>query len=341
MSLSQSLLRIEEELRNLATELQEARTGRDTYSGDRFLEVYHKLVDVNLKLESIYRTCLERSETEKPLQLFCRLIYNIYLGLNDLIHDMNKNCNVSNGVFTCLNINVEKIRRELCNNVLELTGRKCGNLILYDTSLQPPAIIDGIANCVHVLAEELMKMETWRRVGRCYLNENSSRSIVELCEKWSEYINRFDPYYMSEDIENVFGYGIDGKAYFRVGSAAGHAANIDFNSGTFTYYDNDLNVVSLVHTYVEKYMNGACMFNRENSELKCTIPNIDKKIDDIAYLLASVTSMDIRLANANVDAKKLIPIKIAKSTYNYDREIALEKGLENTSRTYITVLGGE
>jgi len=332
--IGEELLRIEEKLRKIATELQEARVSRDTYMRTTYIRTVASLnTSINILIE-LYDKCVREVEISE-LKPYCTLIKDVYESINRLLSDLNEKCRREGNYVTYMNISTLPYR-ELTNNVKNIIGRSCGNLIIYEESLQPPAIIDGLANCVHVIAEEFLKLGSVEQYGKCIIAKGSSEKARELCLRWNKYVEEFrrKGYYMTEDYDKLFGYTIDDKVYFRVGSAIGHAAVIDLREGSFKYYDDDLNVIKIVKRYVEDRLAGSCMFNRERNELSCHISNIGEKLNDVAYILASVTSMDIRLINDEVDEKYMIPMTVGSRIGNYDRDIIEVRSLEETCNMY-------
>lgn len=341
--IGEELLRIEEKLRKIATELQEARVSIDTYLRPTYARAIAGLNASISILKELYDKCVREVEISE-LKPYCTLIKDAYESINKLLSDLNEKCRREGNYVTCMNISTLPYR-ELTNNVKNIIGRSCGNLIIFEESLQPPAIIDGVANCIHVIAEEFLKLGSVEQYGKCIIAEGSSEKARELCLRWNKYVEEFKRkgYYMTEDYDKLLGYTIDDKAYFRVGSAIGHAVAIDLREGSFKYYDEDMNVINIVRRYVEDRLAGSCTFNRDINELSCKIPNMNEKIDDIAYILASVTSMDLRLVGSMVDEKLILSTTIGSRIDNYDRDLIEVKSLEAACNMFskLMIIGEE
>lgn len=290
------LFKIESELRELATELQMNRIDKGTYKIK-----YEKLVD---KL----RELLNVLKSDKYL-----LMYNFsYIsGIDNIVKSLEHvetaftqftyeklvdKCKGFNNKTSCQLINVSDLRKEI-ENVKNLIGRKCGNLILYEDKLYPPAIIDGLANCVHVIAEELNKY-TGEKIGKCIISKEASNLAKLLCLKWDQLTEKFKEIYSAGDYHALSGHVINDKVSLRVGSAQQHATHINVKEGKIEYYDFDIPVVKFVEKMIER-IGGSCKYIREHGKLECNLnrPLNENDVDYFAWIFANVTSLDINLNN--------------------------------------------
>lgn len=319
------LMSIEEELRELATELQRARVGRDTYVYDMT-----RIVD---KLRSIGEKLTELSLNP--------LLRDVVPMLKDLVEaaysEIEFYCYKNDGTYTCNNIPT-KLLRSIIYKLSREIGRKCGNLIIYEDYVQPPAILDGLANCIHVVAEEVGKIVSeGRRVGRCILLGNVDPRIVQLCEKWSKLVEEYHSMgiYLEEDYNMLIGVGRGSKIDLRVGSSPGHAMKIDLEKGELKYFDNDRNVIDVVKTFITHQLYGSCTYDYSSSELSCRFdPGAEDVVDKLAWLAANVTSLDANLDTVLPDYLKARVVEaIENERLSYDEALkSVEELVSNGMR---------
>ncbi|NPA70787.1 MAG: hypothetical protein GXO26_08255 [Crenarchaeota archaeon] len=324
------MMRIEEELRNLATELQKSRIERNEYVYD-IQNVKKVLNNICEKLNKI---------SEEPC---ADMISNILKNMVDLAYDyISTICNREDGYYKCSNISTREFRKFI-EEFEKVTGRTCGNLLLYMDSVQLPAVIDGLANCIHVAAEELAKINKHgRRVGRCIIVGYADPRIIELCKKWTDLVEKYHNMgiYLEEDYNSLIGIGRGLSLDLRVGSSPGHAMKIDFKNGTLKYYDSDMNVIDTVRVFIEKHLDGSCMYDYANQELTCRFdPGADKVSDKLAWIAANVTSLDVYLDDEIPEYMKDRVSSAARSVQlNYEEaSMSIREMMDKASRMVMLI----
>jgi hypothetical protein len=185
------------------------------------------------------------------------------------------------------------------------TGRACGNLILTEDELSIPAMADGVTNCVHVVAEEITKVKEDKIPGteKCYVVGKPNPDAERLCKMWDNFTERFKGIYYDEDMEALSGFVSGDRVGLRVGSAMGHATEVDVGKGTVEYLDRDYAVNRVVKAGLEA-AGAKCgpIIDGVKCEFKGGIKG--KQIDKTAYVISQATSMDIRINDLKDDVEE-------------------------------------
>jgi len=189
----------------------------------------------------------------------------------------------------------------------EALGRKMGFMIPYSKpgdELSASAVLNDLANFVHIVAEEVMrrKIEVGgeRTIGRCTILSGSDDILVTLCEAWDKAVSLFSREYIEADADALHGTVRDKVAQIRLGNARGHASEIEKidDEARVKYYDADSDVRTVMKALFEKIANCDCKDVPEACVLECTC-SLKSKEDaiKIASVLSRATTMDIRIEN--------------------------------------------
>jgi len=190
--------------------------------------------------------------------------------------------------------------RSLFRYVSKNIGRKVGYMVWYFDKLSVPALINDLANAVHVLAEELSKLgiepKYWKH-GKCEALEEADERLIKLCTYWDKYTdyNYREGMYIDEDYEALFAELMRDRGEFRVGSAEGHATEVTIRDNTIRirYYDYDHDVNHYIRQDFEE-CGLTCKELDDGVECEGTYTG-EGQLKCIASTMAEATSMDIRL----------------------------------------------
>jgi hypothetical protein len=187
------------------------------------------------------------------------------------------------------------------NRVTRITGRPCRwGKHLGKARLRYTMLINDIAACVHVLAQYLLENWPEREEGRCAIARGAEPEAVDVCREWNRYADALlsKGYYHSSDANWLRGFVVGGRVQLRVGSAAGHLAEIDVKEGIVRYYDTDEPVNNVMSRLIAKYAGGRCELHDVNVGGGTYMPSVECKVSDVrraARALAFATSMDYRI----------------------------------------------
>lgn len=192
--------------------------------------------------------------------------------------------------------------RDVFKLLEKFLGRKVGYLVHYMDELSWSALINDVANAVHILAEELEKLgvsSSYGTVGKCIIvEENPSERLVKLCRLWSEYVenNRSAGMYIDSDYHALSGYIMGNRVSLRVGSSTSHATHIELRNNELyiRYYDYDRNVNTEMKKLFEQ-CGCSCKLLRDGVECTCRYTG-EQQLDCLARAISLATSMDIRLS---------------------------------------------
>ena len=193
--------------------------------------------------------------------------------------------------------------------VKRVTGRPCRwGKQLGEARLRYTLLINDVAACVHVLAQHLLEKWPERIEGRCAIARDAEPEAAEACREWDRAVRAFhrrDLYHL-HDYEALKGFVVDGKVQLRVGSAAGHLAEIDVRKGIVRYYDTDVPVNNVLGRLMVRYAGGKCRwYDPEEEGGGILRPSVVCKVRDVrkaARVLALATSMDIRIGERKMAA---------------------------------------
>jgi len=205
---------------------------------------------------------------------------------------------------------------KLENSVMEFTGNACA----FKVSNSFVSKINDLSACVHRFAEVgSTEFGKWSSVyDKCYFAPNASNDLKEFCIKWSRnsdilYRNGlYDP----GDYHELRAWVIGNRIYLRVGSAKGHATEIDLDKQELKYYDKDESVINILKQKFEQVE-----LKCENFEFGMVCKGVTKdKLDKIAKILPFATSMDFRLG-----ALHYYTIPMIKYTNEYVKKLFKKK----------------
>jgi len=242
---------------------------------------------------------LGEEDIEKVGSLSCRLV--------DLARSVGSTATVGRSlrVFVNPKVKVEEKHIEAFKKASEILGRKIGFIIPYSKpgeELTASAVLNDLANYVHIVAEELMRRKVelrgMRRIGRCTVFIGSDDLLATLCKAWDKAVSLYSEDYIEADARALGGTVRDKVAQIRLGNARGHASEIERidDEARVRYYDTDDDVREVMEALFEEVANCKCEDKPEAGVLECICPLKSK--DDaikIASVLSRATTMDIRI----------------------------------------------
>ena len=205
-------------------------------------------------------------------------------------------------------VSMKKEYIDAFRNAREALGRPVGWFIpnaREGEKLKPTAVVNDLANYVHVVAEEIKKLSI-DTADNCILERDTNPLLVEVCRSWSTSASINSDDYSSEDTPALIGYASGKKLYLRVGSAPGHATVIEKLNGKarVEYYDSDEPVMEVMMSLLEDIVGCRCEYQSESERSVCSCP---LETEDDAVRLGAVisraTSMDYRYADYYNDVR--------------------------------------
>jgi hypothetical protein len=194
----------------------------------------------------------------------------------------------------------DQLLDEVEEGVRRVTGRPCRwGKQLGEARLRHTLLVNDVAACVHVLAQHLLERGPERMEGRCAVARGARREAVEVCREWDEAVSALygREVYEYADYMALRGFAVDGRVQLRVGSAAGHLAEIDLEEGVVRYYDTDEPVNRVMGKLMARYAGATCKLSRDE-DAGVSKPSLVCKVGDpkrAARVLALATSMDVRI----------------------------------------------
>jgi len=205
------------------------------------------------------------------------------------------------------------VYKEFIDNIREELGRTCGNLVATSGEVTLPALIDGLSNCVHVVAEEAAKIAPERVEGFCSLTGGYPDTAVEFCRAWHYFVREIEDtenYYAESDRRGLFGFVVGSEGNFRVGDMPTHSVKFNFSSGAFRYYDPDMNVNRVVESLLKRGVNCNCVIisnvdsvdearrrgipvDNDSDGVACVCPTDRESVVKLAYVVSRITSLDV------------------------------------------------
>jgi hypothetical protein len=165
--------------------------------------------------------------------------------------------------------------------------------------LKPTAVVNDLANYVHVVAEEIKKLSI-DTADNCILERDTNPLLVEVCRSWSKSVSLNLKDYSSEDTPELIGYASGKKLYLRVGSAPGHATVIEKKNGKarVEYYDSDEPVIEVMMSLLEDIVGCGCEYQSESGRSVCSCPlETEEDAVKLGAVISRATSMDYRYAD--------------------------------------------
>jgi hypothetical protein len=183
-----------------------------------------------------------------------------------------------------------------------LTGRPVGWMVTQGPGeYSVTAVLNDLANLVHVAAEEVMKVAGKWVSEICISGVGSDRLLERVCEEWSRAVDSFNAagdYPLHRDYFACFGYVHGKKLYLRVGDAPGHATIVEKLDGRakLEYYDEDDEIRYGMSHLLSKFAGCECEDLRSSRVLRCECPlEGEEHARRLAAVMARATSMDLRL----------------------------------------------
>ncbi|MGC9106568.1 MAG: hypothetical protein ACP5IE_00035 [Infirmifilum sp.] len=167
--------------------------------------------------------------------------------------------------------------------------------------LKPTAVVNDLANYVHVVAEEIKKLMA-STAGNCLLEQDTEPLLAKVCLSWSEAVSEgfSKGDYHSEDKSVLIGYTSGKKLYLRVGSAPGHATVIEKLNGKarVEYYDDDRPVRKVMMSLLEDIVGCECDDKPRSERSVCSCPlETEEDAVRLGAVISRATSMDYRLGD--------------------------------------------
>jgi hypothetical protein len=195
-----------------------------------------------------------------------------------------------------------------------ITGKRCAFFYddwkvattnLHEVNLSMTALFNDLAYTVHRMAEAIAT-EVYEKIHDkppVYVN-NPDPELRDGVLTWAKAAEKAYELglYMDDDFKALLGVVVGGRAWLRVGSAAGHATHIEKLDNTYkaTYYDRNYNVnVTLSKLWRARGIETTVKTTGVDAE----IPR--DKLKDFFVILALATSMDIRIYRKGDKALKL------------------------------------
>ena len=197
--------------------------------------------------------------------------------------------------------NETKTIRGKFERLAKLLGRRyVGMMVHLKPELSWAAIVNDIANAVHILAEELTRRgieAKFATIGKKVDVLIEPHPLLEkLAKLWDEITEEYyrRGLYLAEDYSALYGTLEGNELSLRVGSAAGHATHVVVEDNTLRlrYYDADYSVNMRIKQELEAC---GCECKLVEDGVECVCRNVSSDaLECIARTIASATSMDIR-----------------------------------------------
>jgi hypothetical protein len=205
-------------------------------------------------------------------------------------------------------VSMKKEYIDAFRNAREALGRPVGWFIPNSKEgekLKPTAVVNDLANYVHVVAEEIKKLSI-DTADNCILERDTNPLLVEVCRSWSTSVSLNLNDYSGEDTPALIGYASGKKLYLRVGSAPGHATVIEKKNGKarVEYYDSDEPVIEVMMSLLEDIVGCGCEYQSESGRSVCSCPLEDEEdAVRLGAVISRATSMDYRYADYYNDVR--------------------------------------
>ncbi|MGC9106570.1 MAG: hypothetical protein ACP5IE_00045 [Infirmifilum sp.] len=171
--------------------------------------------------------------------------------------------------------------------------------------LSPTAVVNDLANYVHVIAEEIKKISK-STTDNCLLEQDTEPLLAEVCRSWSTSASLNLDDYSREDTPALIGYASGKKLYLRVGSASGHATVVEKKNGNarIEYYDTDEPVRKVMMSLLEDIVGCECNDHPGSGRSICSCPlETEENAVKLGAVISRATSMDYRYADYYYDIR--------------------------------------
>ncbi|MHC1625106.1 MAG: hypothetical protein ACXQS2_03830 [Methermicoccaceae archaeon] len=294
------ILELEEELRNLNSELQGITPrgiDQETYQLSRegyynirtFRKLIETLDDAEDLLDDVY---FEYDEVDAIRRASDTLID----WLSEIKKNVNVFCDRKYPHVICDEFPTWKFKK--FQEKVRDEGITCGLIGEDEDEASFIRVVDSFTNCLHSLGLELAKLNELsselasKTGGICIPVDTSPNEVlIEACEKFAEYVDENSGCYKSFDVGRQKGYVFRDKIQFEIGGQEGHRAEIDLREGVFRYYDEvDLRANTLAKVLSEAF--GLECRGGGYNEYICTGVK-EEHVPEIARLLAFIPSLDL------------------------------------------------
>jgi len=309
-----TLLKLEEELRNLATDIQTERY--DRIDMNRLEKIIDLISDARDYI--YYNVCKELSliypergrEVTKFINSVLELLNSFTEKLDEIISEglLPEEVGYSSFKYSLTRGSIYELvkeQEEYLNTLYNDVNTYCRKLLKTKcTFLDSPmegkiplaSLSNDISSTVHRIAEFLQRFY-YKKIPNtiCYAGKDADPLLIEACKKWSEFveINHSEGLYSFEDYDALEGFVTKDRLILRVGSSEGHATHINVSEGTLDYYDTDYDVNETIHDLLER-VGLDCEIHSKG--VSCTGVKRDKDLlTKIVAILSFATSMDFRL----------------------------------------------
>ena len=280
------LFKAEEELRRLVTDMQMGRVNNEGFLA-RVNSILNTMARGSEEIAGMPFTDDILRALEVSDRILKRLVYEIENTPRDIREERGR---------IVIDSAVENWINELDEVIKELTGSGCK----YGVGETLNSRVNDVAACVHRIAEYVQEnIGKPTVIGKCTISPSATERAKKLCELWDKYTERMREWgrYSAGDYDALKGWVIDDKAYFRVGSAAGHRTFVDLSKGVLNYYDVDRDVNEAMERVWEEFLGASCEVRDDGVDCTFKPPTTDDEIKRIAATIAQPTSLDFRLGN--------------------------------------------
>jgi len=279
--LSSDLLKIERDLRVLATRVQLAK-----HDGEFLASVYDDIQGIRRELRDISDNLSSVAEAIPRMEPVAKAVKAAYKAASELEWAIPSYSGGDPNMV--LGGEVEEKLDELEKRVVELTGHKCR----YRASNRLSSALNDLASCIHRVAESLL--ESVKKAGKCEITKDADPDAVAACATWSAATDMLESsgLYNPGDAEALWGYVSGKHVYLRVGSSEGHRTHLDLEQGKLRYYDYDDDVNRVMKNLLSDVAHLDCQVLEDGVECRGLTKG---KAAEAAATLAFATSMDFRL----------------------------------------------
>lgn len=290
-SISDRLFDLEKAFRELTTDLQLGRASWKEVS-DKIFDAREEMRHIADEAERIIESPYVDAETRDVARALIDIANKSEIVLLHLL-DQRDDCEQKGIEPKRCTVDMRYII-DFEDEVKALTGKPCA----WKVSNAFTSALNDFAACIHRVAEEVTKMLKVTVIGKCYILPDASSEAAELCKIWDRMTELLmkNELYAREDYEELHGWAVGNRVYLRVGSAAGHATEIDFNEGTLKYYDTTDGVNKMMREALERHAGLSCnVIPKTGVECKGVTKENYRRV---AEVIAFATSMDFRLGDS-------------------------------------------
>ena len=288
----QPLYDAEKLLREIASFLQEAKATPGMLRKSR-----EKIRQYEGKLTNLYREISDAGEALDKLTANIPLVNKFHSILDDY--------STVAGTLLALREDLRDCTEELCEAIVTKTDElrskvnhhTKGECAFNPSSRDLALVTNDVASCTHRFADWLTQNvagESMPDAPKCYSLTGANETIKEACKEWNKISDYFHSVglYQEVDYTPLQGVAQNDRLYLRVGSAAGHATELNLKEGKIRYYDYDEPVNIAMKELFEDQAGVTC--NRKKDGVECS-DLTGYRIKDAARAAAAATSMDFRI----------------------------------------------